>query len=247
MASTDNPTIILVHGAFADASGWADVITELNDRDYRCYAPANPLRGVTHDGDYIRSFAGTIDGPVVLVGHSYGGCVITNAGVGSPNVKALVYIAAFAPDEGETLLDTFALGGGSSDLANHLVLRSYPGALDGDSDSYIAADSFHALFCADVDANLALTMEAGQRGFALSCLSLPSGPAAWKTIPSWYMVAADDKTIPPEAERSMAARAGAHTVEVPSSHVAMVSHPRDVAELIVRAALNATSATLATA
>ena len=247
MASTDNPTIILVHGAFADASGWADVITELSDRDYRCYAPANPLRGVSHDGDYIRSFVATIDGPVVLVGHSYGGCAITNAGVGSPNVKALVYIAAFAPDEGETLLETFSLGGGSSDLANHLVLRSYPGAPDGESDSYIAADSFHALFCADVDANLALTMEAGQRGFALTCLSTPSGPAAWKTVPSWYMVAADDKTIPPEAERSMAARAGAHTVEVPSSHVAMVSHPQEVAELIVRAALEATSAALATA
>jgi pimeloyl-ACP methyl ester carboxylesterase len=246
MASTDNPTIILVHGAFADASGWADVITELSDRDYRCYAPSNPLRGVIHDGDYIRSFAATIDGPVVLVGHSYGGCAITNAGVGSPNVKALVYIAAFAPEEGETLLETFALGGGSSDLANHLVLRSYPGAPDGESDSYIAADSFHALFCADVDASLALTMEAGQRGFALTCLSTPSGPAAWKTVPSWYMVAADDKTIPPEAERSMAARARAHTVEVPSSHVAMVSHPQDVAELVVRAAVNATSATPAT-
>jgi pimeloyl-ACP methyl ester carboxylesterase len=111
MASTDKPTIVLVHGAFADASGWAGVIAELRQLGYPCYAPANPLRRVTPDGDYIRSFAATVDGPVVLVGHSYGGCVITNAGVGSPNVKALVYIAAFAPEQGEKLLDTFSLGG----------------------------------------------------------------------------------------------------------------------------------------
>lgn len=235
MASTDKPTIVLVHGAFADASGWAGVIAELSDLGYSCQAPANPLRGVRADGDYIRSFAATIDGPVVLVGHSYGGCVITNAGVGSPNVQALVYIAAFAPEEGEKLLDTFPLGGGSTELAKHLVFRPYPGALEGDQDSYIDPDYFHALFCADVDVDVAAIMAVSQRGFALSCLSAPSGPAAWKTIPSWYMVAADDQTIPPEAERAMAARAGAQTVEVASSHVAMMSHAKDVADLIVSA------------
>jgi pimeloyl-ACP methyl ester carboxylesterase len=235
MASTDKPTIILVHGAFADASGWGDVITDLSNLGYPCYSPANPLRGVVADGDYLRSFVATIDGPVVLVGHSYGGCVITNAGVGAPNVQALVYIAAYAPDEGETLSDAGTLGGGSTDLTKHLILRPYPGAPEGDADGYIDPEFFHELFCADVDDGLAAIMAVSQRAVALSGLVTPSGPAAWKTIPSWYMVATDDQTIPPAAERAMAARAGAHTVEVASSHVAMISHAKDTTDLIVSA------------
>jgi pimeloyl-ACP methyl ester carboxylesterase len=236
MAADSKPTIVLVHGAFADASGWSAVFDDLTSRGYTVYAPANPLRGVAGDGDYLRAFIATIDGPVVLAGHSYGGCVITNASAGVEAVKALVYIAAYAPDEGETLTETGALGGGSTDLTKHLILRPYPGAPEGDADGYIDPAYFHELFCADVSAELARFMAFGQRGVAVSGLVTPSGVPGWRTIPSWYMVAADDATIPPEAERAMAERAGAHTVEVASSHVAMISHADEVTELIIAAA-----------
>jgi pimeloyl-ACP methyl ester carboxylesterase len=236
MTDASKPTVVLVHGAFADASGWSAVYRELTALGYPVYAPANPLRGVVSDSGYIRAFVSAIDGPVVLAGHSYGGCVITNASAGVAAVKALVYVAAFAPDEGETLSATFALGGGSTDLAKHLVTRPYPGAPDGDADGYIDNEHFHDLFCADVAPDLAQFMAAAQRGFALSCLSAPSGPPGWRGIPSWYMVAGNDATIPPEAERAMAARAGAVTAEVHSSHVAMISHPHEVTELIAAAA-----------
>jgi len=236
MPSEGKPTIVLVHGAFADASGWADVFRLLVDRGYTVYAPANPLRGVAADGDYLRAFVATLEGPVVLVGHSYGGCVITNGSAGSAAVKSLVYIAAYAPDEDETLTEAGTLGGGTTELTKHLVLRPYPGAPEGDADGYIDPDHFHELFCADVDARLARFMAYGQRGVAVSGLVTPSGVPGWRTIPSWYMVSADDATIPPAAERAMAARAGAHTVEIASSHVAMISHPQEVADLIVSAA-----------
>jgi pimeloyl-ACP methyl ester carboxylesterase len=230
------PTVVLVHGAFADASGWQAVADSLRERGYPVLAPANPLRGVAADADYISDFVSTIQGDVVLVGHSYGGCVITNASTGNPRVRAMVYIAAFAPDEGETLFDSIALGGGSTDLGERLVQRPYPGAPEGDADSYLDLEFFHQLFCADLDADLAAFMAVAQRGFALSCLSTPSGVPGWRTIPSWYLVAADDATIPPEAERAMAKRAGAHTVEATSSHVAMISKPAETVELIVAAA-----------
>jgi pimeloyl-ACP methyl ester carboxylesterase len=229
------PTVVLIHGAFADASGWSDVIQGLSELGYTSYAPANPLRGVISDGDYVRAFLTTIDGPVVLVGHSYGGSVITNASVGAPDVRALVYIAAYAPDEGETLGAAGALDGGSNDLANHLVVRPYPGAPDGDGDGYIDPAFFHELFCADLPNDLAAVMAVSQRPVALSCLGTPSGPAGWKTIPSWYMVAKNDAAIPPVAERAMAARARAHTVEIESSHVAFISHPKDTIDLILTA------------
>jgi pimeloyl-ACP methyl ester carboxylesterase len=234
--SNTQPTIVLVHGAFADASGWADVYSNLSALGYTVYAPANPLRGVAFDADYVRAFVETLEGPVVLVGHSYGGCVITNASSGNSKVKALVYIAAYAPDEGETLTDAGTLGGGSTALTKHLVLRPYPGAPEGDADGYIDPQHFHELFCADIDADLAAFMAIAQRGVAVSGLTTPSGTPGWKTIPSWYMVAANDATIPPEAERAMAARAGATVVELPSSHVAMISHPKDSTDLIVSAA-----------
>ncbi|WP_326569015.1 alpha/beta hydrolase [Amycolatopsis rhabdoformis] len=236
MAAPALPTVVLIHGAFADASGWQAVAAGLRERGYPVLAPANPLRGVAHDAAYVKDVVSTIEGDVVLVGHSYGGCVITNASSDSPNVRALVYIAAFAPDEGETLLESFALGGGTSELGERLVRRPYPGAPEGDADGYIDLAAFHQLFCADVPTDVAAFMAVGQRGFALSCLSTPSGVPGWRTIPSWYLVAADDATIPPEAERFMAKRAGAQTVEVASSHVAMISKPAETIELIVAAA-----------
>jgi pimeloyl-ACP methyl ester carboxylesterase len=236
MPADSKPTIVLVHGAFADASGWSAVFAALTEQGYPVYAPANPLRGVAGDGEYLRSFLSTIDGPVVLAGHSYGGCVITNASAGLPAVQGLVYIAAYAPDEGKTLADAGLLGGGSTELTKHLILRPYPGAPDGDADGYIDPAFFHELFCADVDADLARFMAYGQRGVAVSGLVTPSGVPGWRTIPTWYLVSADDATIPPAAERAMAARAGAHTIELAGSHVAMISHPREVTELIVAAA-----------
>lgn len=236
MPDVSKPAIVLVHGAFADASGWAGVYRYLDARGYPVYAPSNPLRGMASDAAYIRSFISTLEGPVVLAGHSYGGCVITNASAGADAVKSLVYIAAFAPEEGETLNDTFGLGGGTTELPDHVVTRPYPGAPDGDADAYIDPAHFHRLFCADLDPETARFMAAAQRGFALSCLSTPSGAPGWRAIPSWYLVAADDLTIPPQAQRAMSARAGATTAEVASSHVAMISHPAEASELIAAAA-----------
>jgi len=237
------PTIVFVHGAFADASGFGASIHALQKRGYTAYAPANPLRGLAGDSDYIRTFLTTISGPIVLVGHSYGGAVITNAATGNPDVKALVYIAAFALDEGETGGAAIALGGGTSLLLPNIVTRPYPGAPvinfpntgDLDMDAYINPAAFHEVFAADVPAGEAAVMAASQRPGTLSSLAAPSGVPAWRTIPSWYMVAAQDRAIPPEAERTMAARANAHTVEIDSSHVAMISHPRAVTDLILAA------------
>ena len=231
------PTIVLVHGAFADASGWAGVITRLEDRGYTVLAPANPLRGVPTDSAYIASVLATITGPIVLVGHSYGGEVITNAATGNHNVKALVYIAAFAPAAGETSGGILAKFPGSMLTPRNLILRPFPQP-DGTTgtDAYINPSVFRQAFCADCSASTAAVMAATQRPAALATLSEPSGTPAWKTIPSWYLVAGQDHAIPPAAERFMAARMHAHTVQIDSSHAAMVSHPGAVTDLILSAA-----------
>jgi pimeloyl-ACP methyl ester carboxylesterase len=233
---TDKPTVVLVHGAFADASGWGGVITRLQGGGYTAYAPANPLRGAAFDSDYIRAFLATIDGPVVLAGHSYGGTVITNAARGADNVKALVYVAAFAPDEGETGQDAMAIAGGEvPDLVSIAVLRPFPGAGEGNADATLQPAIFPQAFCQDLPDDVARVMAYTQRPAALASLVEPSGPPAWKDIPSFYVIASQDRIIPPAAERAMAERAGACTIEVDSSHVAMISHPDEVAQLIVDA------------
>ncbi len=231
------PTIVLVHGAFADASGWGGVITRLEQRGYTVLAPANPLRGVATDSAYIASVLATITGPIVLVGHSYGGEVITNAATGNPNVKALVYIAAFAPDAGESAGGILAQFPGSMLTPANLILRPFPQP-DGTTgtDAYINPTVFREAFCADCSADTAAVMAAAQRPAALATLSEPSGVPAWKTIPSWYLVANQDHAIPPAAERFMAARMHAHTVQINSSHAAMVTHPGAVTDLILSAA-----------
>ncbi len=234
------PTIVFVHGAFADASGFADSISALGRAGYPVLAPANPLRGLSSDADSLRTFLSTLTGPLILVGHSYGGAVITNAATGNPNVKALVYIAAYALDQGESVSDANSLGGGQSTLLDNIYLRPIPGFEPvppplGNLDAYIKVESFHAVFAADVPAATAAVMAATQRPAALTSLGEPSGVPAWKTIPSWYLVAGQDKAIPPAAERFMAARAHAKTVEIRSSHAAMVSHPRAVTALILAA------------
>ena len=226
------PTVVLVHGAWADASGWNAVSTELRQRGYTVIAPANLLRGVQTDSAYLRSVLTTIKGPIVLVGHSYGGMVITNAAVGDPQVKALVYIAAFAPTKGETAGAIEQLNPGTQATGSGLTVRPFPGG----KDVYITPSVFHRVFCADLSARQAADMAASQRPLALSAFSDPSGTPAWKTIPSWYMVANQDHAIPPVTERFMAKRMGATTVQVNSSHVAMISHPDAVTKLITRAA-----------
>jgi pimeloyl-ACP methyl ester carboxylesterase len=230
------PTIVLVHGAFADSSGWNTVGTALQAEGYPVLAFSNPLRGIQYDSAYLRDFLSTISGPVVLVGHSYGGALITNAATDNPNVKSLVYIAAYALDEGESVQAANALGGGHAEVTDHLVLRPFPGATAGDADAYIDPAFFPELFAGDVPKAVAKSMAGSQRPGALASLVTPSGVPAWKTIPSWYLVAKNDRIIPPEAERVMAARAGATTVEVNSSHVPMISQPLKVLALIKAAA-----------
>ena len=235
MSADAGPTVVLVHGAFADASGWGDVITAVSDLGYRCLAPANPLRGIEPDAAYLRDHLSTIDGPVVLVGHSYGGAVITNAATGNAGVRALVYVCAYAPDEGERLAECDSLGGGTSQLGEHLTIRPYPGAPDGDGDAYIDLDVFHGMFCADVEDRVAAVMAATQRGIAASSLFTPSGPPAWRDLPCWYLVGAQDGAIPPPAQRVMASRMDARTTEIDSSHVAMISNPKVTADLVLAA------------
>jgi pimeloyl-ACP methyl ester carboxylesterase len=231
-AQTTKPTIVLVHGGWADASSWNPVAARLQRDGYTVMAPANPLRGVAPDSEYLKTVLESISGPIVLVGHSYGGMLITDAATGDPNVKALVYIAAFAPEQGETLSEILARNPGSEVTGPNLILRPYPGG----TDVYINPVDFHRVFCADLPATQAALMAATQRPIAAAALAEPSGVPAWKTIRSWYMVASKDHAIPPATERFMAKRAHAVTVEVDSSHVAMLSHPQAATKLILAAA-----------
>ena len=228
------PTVVLVHGAFADSSSWNAVVAELEREGYPVIAVANPLRDLAGDSAYVSSVLDTIPGPVILVGHSYGGAVITDAAVG--HVKALVYIAAFAPDQGESGLAILGRYAGSQ-LPPALVVRPFPGG----EDAYIDQAAFQRVFAADLPAGEARLMAAGQRPVALAAFAEPSSAPAWKTTPSWYMVAGADHAIPPAAEQAMAQRAHAHTVVVPgASHAVLVSHPEAAADLI-EAAAQATS------
>ena len=236
-AQSPNPTIVFVHGGWADSSGWNQEITNLERRGFTVIAPANPLRDLASDSAYIRSVLQTISGPIVLVGHSYGGAVITNAAVGVPNVKALVFIAAFAPDKGESLVQLVTMNPGSQIGPTTLDFRPYPlpGGGTG-TDLYIKKSAFHDAFAADLPLQMTDQMQATQRPFANAAFVAPSGEPAWKTIPSWYMVATQDHAIPPATERFMAQRAHATTVEVDSSHVAMISQPEATTRLILHAA-----------
>jgi pimeloyl-ACP methyl ester carboxylesterase len=230
-AQTTKPTIVLVHGGWADASSWNPVAARLQHDGYTVIAPPNPLRGVKPDSEYLKSVLSSVSGPIVLVSHSYGGFLTTDAATGDPNVKALVYIAAFAPQEGESLGEVEARNPGSEVGGANLILRPYPGGVD----VYINPVDFHRVFCADLPASQAALMAAGQRPIAAAALAEPSSTPAWKTIPTWYMVASQDHAIPPATERFMAKRAHAVTVEVKSSHVAMLSHPEATTKLVLSA------------
>jgi pimeloyl-ACP methyl ester carboxylesterase len=239
-AAQTKPTIVLVHGGWADSSGWNSEVSALQQRGYPVIAPANPLRGLASDAAYLRSILQTIDGPIVLVGHSYGGAVITNAAVGVPQVKALVYIAGFAPDQGESLLQLVTMNPGSQIGPSTLVTRSYPlpGGGDG-TDLYLTKTGFETAFAGDVPKRLADQMWAQQRPFSQEAFTSLSGEPAWKTIPSWYLVASQDHAIPPATQRFMADRAHGTVSEVKASHVPMVSKPGATMKVILAAAENA--------
>ena len=225
--SADKPTIILVHGAFADASGWRSIITLLEKSGYFVIAVQNPLTSFKDDVATTKRVIDAQKGPVIVVAHSYGGAVITGAAVGAANVKALVYINAFAPDANEPL---------------GAFNEKYPSALgpalvpDAAGYLYIDRAKFHSVFCADVPLAEAKIMAATQKPVSAETFGQSVPSAAWKTIPSWYLVGKEDKTINPDLERFFAKRMGATTREISSSHVPFLSQPKVVMQLIEEAA-----------
>jgi pimeloyl-ACP methyl ester carboxylesterase len=228
-------TVVLVHGAFADASSWTGVVELLQARGVTVTAPANPLRGIAHDSAYTASVFEQISGPVLAVGHSYGGAVITNAASMARNVVGLVYVAAFAPDEGETL---GAVEAGSKDsvLNSALVPLQFPTANGAKATEFaISPEHFHDAFAGDLPVEQTAVMAATQRPAAETAFSEPNGPPAWKHLPSWAVVATGDTAAGADVVRSMAARAGATITEVEGSHVIMISQPQIVTDVILEA------------
>ncbi|WP_033349578.1 alpha/beta fold hydrolase [Kitasatospora aureofaciens] len=232
MTTYDTPTVVLVHGAFADASTFSRVIPELLAGGLKVVAPAVPNRSLIGDSAYIASVVRQVPGPVVLVGHSYGGAVITGVGA-EENVKALVYLAGYALEEGESLSE---LQGRfpDSELASALVYTPFPlddGAGEG-TDVSVEADRLPAIFAADVDPGLARVLAVTQRPLAAAAFTEPAVVAGWRTKPSWGIVAAADRTLNPDVQRFGYRRAGATTIELDSSHLVMLSHPERVVEVI---------------
>ena len=233
------PTIVLIHGAWADASSWNAVATELQRQDFTVLAPPNLLRGASIDAPYVASFIQQrTSGPVVLAGHSYGGFVITNAELGDTDVKALVYVDAFAPDEGETVFEILGGSGSALDVPDPttvLDIVGYPGAPEGDADAYLKPDTVRTAFAQDLPEADQWLIAAGQRPITLAANTTPSGPASWRSLPSWTVVGTEDHTIPPDTQRRMAERAGATITDVAGSHVSMVSHPEASIQAILAA------------
>jgi pimeloyl-ACP methyl ester carboxylesterase len=222
------PNVVLVHGAWADGSSWSAVIERLQADGYHVTAPQFPMTTLADNVARLRQVLAVQDGPTVVAGHSYGGQIMTALGPDAPNVAGLVYIAAFGIDEGESLGGLLSQGPVTPALA-HLIT-------DEQGFTWLSEDDFVNHFAADVDPVKAKVMYAVQQALAASAFGDVMGVPAWKSLPTWYLVAANDEAIPPPAERQFAARMGATTIEIPSSHVAMVSHPQDVAELIESAA-----------
>jgi pimeloyl-ACP methyl ester carboxylesterase len=233
------PTVVLVHGAFADASSFARVIPELLTDGLPVVAPAVPMRSLSGDAAYVASVIRQIEGPVILVGHSYGGAVITVAGV-EDNVRALVYLSAYVLEEGESLGE---LQGRFPDspLAAGLVYKTFPveGTADTGTDVFVDVAKFPGIFAGDVEPELARVLAVGQRPLGGAAFGEQASAAAWKTKPAWGSVAVNDHTINPDVERFGHKRAGVTTIEIESSHLVMLSHPKEVADLI-RTAIKAT-------
>lgn len=234
------PTIVLVHGAWADGSSWNAVSSDLQRRGFTVLTPPNLLRGVGVDAPYISSvLAQRTTAPVVLVGHSYGGVVISNAATGGGDVRALVYVDAFIPAEGETVFQILGGSGSALDVPDPttvLDLAGYPGAPEGDVEAFLKPDTVHSFFAQDLSEEDRWLIVASQRPITLGANLAPSGPAAWQTLPSWAVVGTEDLVIPPHTQLQMAERAGATITEVGGSHVSMVSHPQTTIDAIVAAA-----------
>ena len=235
------PTIVLVHGDWADASSWNGVIGQLQQKGFNVVAPPNTLRGPAEDAAYLNSFLKTIAGPIVLVAHSYGGFVITNAATGNPNVKALVYVDAFMPDQGDTLGNLAASGGS---CVGQTALDPVP--YDGGVDLYLrweangAYQGFAKCFANGVDPKQAAILAAEQRPASAAQFEEPSGVPAWKTIPSWALIGTQDHVIPPALQETMAKRADAHISTVDAGHLSLITAPGAVTKVIT-AAVEATS------
>lgn len=228
------PTVVLVHGAFAESSSWNGVVRRLQGEDLPVLAIANPLRSLESDAEYLRSVIDHIDGPVVVAGHSYGGSVASEATEGADNVRALVFVASFLLEPGEStseLAGKFPAG----ELGTALVPVPLPAAADSGEDFYIEQSKFRAVFAADVPEEAAALMAATQRPIAAAALADKAGRAGWKTIASWTLVTLEDLAVPAESQRFMAARAKSQTVEIGASHAVTVSEPDAVADLILAA------------
>jgi pimeloyl-ACP methyl ester carboxylesterase len=243
-ATTDRPqpkpTIVLVHGAWADGSSWAAVTASLQRAGYSVDIPPDPLRGVASDAQYLRDYLATLTGPLVLVGHSYGGMVITSAATGNADVRALVYVNAYVPQAGETLEQLTAAQPGS-ELDPNTAISAVPirdgGSTVEDVDLYVKPALFPALFAAGIPEKVSAVLAAGQRPLTLSALNEAFvGAPAWQTIPSWALVGTADRVLPPAEQLAMATRAHAHVVKVDAPHLSMVSDPATVAALITTAA-----------
>jgi len=232
------PTIVLVHGAWADASSWNAVASALQGDGYTVLAPPNLLRGVAIDAPYISSFvAQQTSGPVVLVGHSYGGFVVTNTA--TDRVKSLVFVDAFIPQEGEIVFGILGGSGSAFDIPDPTQvfdLVGYPGAPEGDVEAFLKPDTVHNSFAQDLSEADRWLIAAGQRPITLGANTTPSGPGAWQSLPSWAVIGTEDRVIPPATLRSMAERAGATITEAPGSHVSMVSQPQVTIDAILAAA-----------
>lgn len=243
--TTERPSVnvVFVHGAWADSSGFAESIRAVQQQGHRAIAPANPLRDLAGDSAYLAAVLGTLSGPIVLVGHSYGAAVISNAATGNAQVAALVFVNGYVPDEGESVLQLAQLNEGSL-IPESLQPLPYT-APDGSQvvDLYLAQEKFPEAFAGDVDPALARVMAATQRPVTQAALVAPSGPVAWKQIPSWYQLGSEDRAIPATTQRYMAERAKATIREVPASHASMVSQPEATTDLI----LSAVAATAGTA
>jgi pimeloyl-ACP methyl ester carboxylesterase len=232
------PTVVLVHGAWADGSSWNGVTERLQTDGYTVDVPPNTLRGLSEDSAYLASYLSKIDGPIVLAGHSYGGAVITNAATGNTNVKALVYVDAFIPDQGQSLFSLTPQGScfAVQDLSTVFKFVPIPGAPDQDVDTYVLPSVFPRCFANGLPAQEDAVLAASQRPLATAALFEQSGVPAWKTIPSWALVGLDDNVIPPAGQLAMAKNAGAKITEIHAPHLSMLSNPDAVTRVIEHAA-----------
>jgi pimeloyl-ACP methyl ester carboxylesterase len=231
-SSAPKPTIVIEHGAWADGSSFDGVITRLQQAGYTVDVPPNPLRGAT-DSAYLASYLASVPGPVVLVGHSYGGFVTTNAAAGDSNVKALVYVDAYIPAQGDTVNSINAQFPGSQLTPDALSFVPAPG---GVTDAYVKPSMFRGIFANDLPASEAAVLAATQEPIAASALTAVSGPPAWAAIPSWDVIGTADHAIAPAAQEFMAARAHATVKKIDASHLSMISHPGTVTSVIEQAA-----------